>query len=195
METPNRPITTVGTKELVDFVSQEISQVPAKIDTGADSSAVWASNIHEENGTLRYTLFDKMSPYYTGQELTTQSFSMTSIKNSFGKTEFRYKVSLRIRIAGRVIHVRFTLANRENNSQPILIGRRTLHGKFIVDVSRDNVVKRVPRVLVISVKTGPIIGSFLKEIQKIDKNISINHISYDDLIFTFKERSTKICIL
>jgi len=36
--------TVIGSTEFVDF-GKRAQKVPAKIDTGADSSAVWASNI------------------------------------------------------------------------------------------------------------------------------------------------------
>lgn len=192
MKKPSKPVTTVGTKELVDFPILEIYGVPAKVDTGADSSAIWASNIHEDDGVLYFTLFDKQSPFYTGKELSTHSFSVASIKNSFGKTEFRYKVLLRVKIAGRNIHVRFTLANRENNSQPILIGRRTLHGKFIVDVSRDGTEKRVPRLLLMSAWISPNVATFIKGVEKAHGNLEITHATYDDMIFTFDSAGAKI---
>ena len=40
-------------------------KAPAKIDTGADSTSVWASNIKmSKDGVLSFTLFDKSSPFY-----------------------------------------------------------------------------------------------------------------------------------
>lgn len=195
MKNHSKPVTTVGTKELVDFPTLDIFGVPAKVDTGADSSAIWASNIHEENGHLYFTLFDKTSPYYTGKQLSTQSFSMISIKNSFGHTEFRYKVTLRIRLAKKTLAVRFTLANRENNSQPILIGRRTLHGKFIVDVSLDGTAQRPVRMLLLSAWISPNVANFAGEVTKAHGNIEIVHAAYDDVAFFFAAEGAKVKLL
>jgi len=63
--------TIIGSKELVDFPELGFVRVPAKIDTGADSSSIWASDITEQDGKLEFYLFDEQSPYYTGQKVST----------------------------------------------------------------------------------------------------------------------------
>jgi hypothetical protein len=123
--------------------------------------------------------------------LTTKKFSVASIKNSFGHTEFRYKVTLKVRLGGRVIRIRFTLANRENNSQPILIGRRTLHGKFLVDVARtdDNGPQRL---LLMSTFISPNVAAFVKGVEQAAQNLEVVHTTYDDVQFSFDPCGTKI---
>ncbi|MGH7142073.1 MAG: RimK/LysX family protein [Candidatus Saccharimonadales bacterium] len=138
MAVKSRLINTLGSTILVDFPVLGLNKVPAKVDTGAASSSVWASSIDEEDGTLQYVLFDRLSPFYTGQKLSTRAFTYTPIRNSFGHTELRYKVRLQIIISGRTIRASFTLADRAKNSSPVLIGRRTLRGKFLVDVSHPH---------------------------------------------------------
>ncbi|NDC22076.1 ATP-dependent zinc protease [bacterium] len=125
----------IGKIEYISLPSEKLANVPAKIDTGADISAIWATNIERKNNRIYYTLFDKKSPYYNSKKLSTSDFSISSIKNSFGQTELRYKVRIPIILGGKRILATFTLANRANNEYPVLIGRRTLHGKFLVDVS------------------------------------------------------------
>jgi len=58
----------VGRNESVDFARySHTKNVPAKIDTGADSSSVWVSNVRvDKKGILRFNLFGEGSPYYTG---------------------------------------------------------------------------------------------------------------------------------
>jgi len=124
----------IGKIEYISLPSEKLANVPAKIDTGADISAIWATNIERKNNRIYYTLFDKKSPYYNSKKLSTSDFSISSIKNSFGQTELRYKVRIPIILGGKRIRATFTLANRANNEYPVLIGRRTLHGKFLVDV-------------------------------------------------------------
>jgi len=131
-------LTTIGSKVLVDFPTLTFLGVPAKVDTGADSSSIWASNIKEKDGILSFCLFGPTSPFFTGETIEVAKFSLISVKNSFGATEYRYKVNLPIKLAGRTINANFTLADRSKNSQPILIGRRTLKGKFLVDVGRKD---------------------------------------------------------
>lgn len=125
----------IGKIEYISLPSERLSSVPAKIDTGADVSAIWATNIIVKKDYLSFELFSTKSPYYTGHTFSTRDFTTSKITNSFGHSELRYKVRIPIIIAGKRIRATFTLANRENNEYPVLIGRRTLHGKFLVDVS------------------------------------------------------------
>ena len=59
--------------------------------------------------------------------------------SAMGQEQIRYRVHLPIKINGRTINVLFSLSDRSRNSFPILIGRRTLQGKFVVDVSLPDV--------------------------------------------------------
>ena len=131
----------IGREVLVDF--DEIKGVPAKVDTGADSSAVWASNIFvDKDNILHFRLFGKKSKYYTGTEHTTTNYSVAITKSSLGETALKYRVKLPVTIAGHTITTSFGLSDRSTHNYPILIGRRTLSGKFIVDVSQsENLVK------------------------------------------------------
>ena len=53
----------IGSTEFVNF-GERAQKVSAKIDTGADSSAVWASNIRiDKDGVLKFSLFGEGSPY------------------------------------------------------------------------------------------------------------------------------------
>lgn len=125
----------IGISQLVELPDHSKKSIPAKVDTGADSSSIWATSIHETNGELSFVLFAPRSDYYTGEVIKTNKYFVTKVKNSFGAEEFRFKVSLRVRIAGRLCKMNFNLANRANNRFPILIGRRSLKSKFIVDAS------------------------------------------------------------
>jgi len=64
---------------------------------------------------------------------------MSVIKNSFGHSEYRYKVKLRLKIANRIYKVSFGLADRSHNRFPILIGKSFLKNRFVVDVSQHNI--------------------------------------------------------
>jgi hypothetical protein len=134
----NKELTIIGRAERVEFVGVTKKPVPAKVDTGADISSVWASDIKEADGTLSFYLFSKESPYYSQQLITLSEgeYRLTRIANSFGDKELRYVVKLLIRVQGRALHSSFTLADRSSKIYPVLLGRRMLKGKFLVDVSQ-----------------------------------------------------------
>jgi len=125
----------VGRAERIDFPEGKIVGVPAKIDTGAYRSSVWASDIREENGLLKFKLLGPESAYYSGEECETDKFEIVEVENSFGHKENRYSISLRVRLGPKVVRSNFTLADRSKKTYPVLIGRKLLRGRYIVDVS------------------------------------------------------------
>lgn len=126
----------VGRAEHIHFPELGFFDVPARIDTGAKSAAIWASDIRDKDGVLTYTLFDKKSPFYTGEQYTTQEYEPVVVASSTGATQSRYKVKLLVRLKGKKIRATFTLANRETQAFPVLIGRNVLLGKFLVDAKK-----------------------------------------------------------
>ena len=129
----------IGTTHNIQLPEYSIVSIPAKIDTGADDSSIWASSINEDSGELSFILFAPQSVFYTGEMVKTRDYKVTSIKNSFGISEYRYKVKLRMKIANKIYKVSFNLANRSNNRFPILIGKKFLRNRFVVDVSKHDV--------------------------------------------------------
>ena len=129
----------IGSTEYVDVA--HIKGIPAKIDTGADSSSIWASHIRvTKDGVLRFRLFDEGSPFYTGKSFKRKDFKVAVVRNASGHEQIRYRTHLTLKLKGRRIKVLFNLSNRSNNNFPILIGRRSIVNKFLVDVARYHTV-------------------------------------------------------
>lgn len=134
---------SVGSTEFVSVGNY--TDIPAKIDTGADASVIWASGIRvSEDGVLRFVLFDKSSPYYTGKVFKRTDFGAARVKSSNGIVQIRYRTHLVVTVAGRQIRALFYLTNRSTQQFPVLIGRRTISGKFVVDVSKSPIPLRKP---------------------------------------------------
>jgi hypothetical protein len=58
-------LTTIGRNEAVDLLRYARRQVPAKIDTGADSSSIWVSHVRvDKDGIQKFSLFGEGSPFY-----------------------------------------------------------------------------------------------------------------------------------
>lgn len=135
----------IGRAEYADFPDLDISKTVAKIDTGANLSAIWAHAIEVKDGHLHVIFFAPGSEFYTGKEhvFAPGDFSITRVSNSFGISEVRYKVKLRIRMKRRLVLGTFTLADRSKKMYPILIGCSLLRNKFIVDVSKGSPLREV----------------------------------------------------
>lgn len=130
----------IGTTEYIYLPDVTEDSLPAKIDTGADGSAIWASSIEEKDGKLSYALFAPQSAFYTGRMFETNEYKVVSVKNSFGEKEYRYRVKLKLKIADKTYKSAFTLADRSRSRFPILLGKRFLKNRYLVDVARNNIM-------------------------------------------------------
>jgi len=140
-EPRNLPI--IGSTALITVAGH--AKIPAKIDTGADSSSIWASDIQiNDLGQLEFCLFGPTSPLYTSERLTADDYQVQRVRNSTGDIHIRYRVALPAVIKGKKIRVKFTLADRSRNNFPVLLGRKSLNNKFLVDVNKT-AIKRPAR--------------------------------------------------
>lgn len=135
----------IGRVERVALPAFDIKNIPAKIDTGADLSSIWATDIIEKDGILQFKLFGKASKSYTGQiiKFDKPHYLLTRIANSFGHSELRYVVKLQLKLNGKLVKATFTLSDRSNKTYPILIGRKLLNRRFLVDVSKGTPLKEI----------------------------------------------------
>jgi hypothetical protein len=124
----------IGRAEKMDLPELGFVGIPAKVDTGARTSALWASNVYERDGGLAFTLFAPGTPFYTGQEHFAPHFARVVVASSIGAEQGRFKVIMLAKLRGKKIRTSFTLADRSQQAYPVLIGRNALRGKFLVDV-------------------------------------------------------------
>ncbi len=124
----------IGRTEKVDFPKLGMYNIPAKIDTGAYSTAMHCNNIHEEDGVLHFKLADSSHPEYSSKELTFTEYTQKRVKNSFGEMELRYSIKTPVRIGKKLIKATISLTNRGSMKYPVLIGRTLLRNNFLVDV-------------------------------------------------------------
>lgn len=132
----------IGRIDKIDFPDLHLAEIDAKIDTGAYTSAIHyhhAEELVEKGKTiLHFTLLDPTHPEYNGKNFYFQQYQKREIKNSFGETEERFIIATRVTLFGDTFMAEFSLSDRGNLKYPILLGRRLLQKRFVVDVSRKN---------------------------------------------------------
>ena len=138
----------IGRRELVSFPELDIDEIEAKIDTGAYTSAIHCSDIHEEtkpDGTkvIALDLLDPSHPQYNHKKLKFSEYDLREIKSSFGEVQERYVIRIKIKIFDETFEEEFSLSDRSDMKYPVLIGRKLLKGRFIVDVSRRNLAHKL----------------------------------------------------
>jgi hypothetical protein len=135
-----KTIRTVGRREIVDFPDLGLYGLVAKIDTGANTTALHCHHVRVENGVLVFRLLDETHPEYRDAEHRFEKFEQKTIKSSMGESELRYIIRTRIKIGKKTIRSIVSLTDRANMKYPVLIGRRLLKNRFLVDVSKLNLL-------------------------------------------------------
>jgi hypothetical protein len=135
----------IGRREKITLPQWGLKMISAKVDTGAYTSSIHCEYAEEkeENGKM-YLEFKLLAPghiKYNGKVIKTADYSQKKVKNSFGVAEIRYKVNTVVNMFGEEFEAEFTLSDRSKMRNAILIGRKTLKGKFLVDVDQVNLSK------------------------------------------------------
>jgi hypothetical protein len=129
---------TIGRRETIDFPELGLMGITAKIDTGAYTTALHCHDIREKNGILYFKLLDPTHSDYTEKEQKFTDYFQKEIKNSFGETEKRYMIKTIIKIGSKRIKSLISLTDRGTMRYPVLLGRKILKNRFIVDVTLLN---------------------------------------------------------
>jgi hypothetical protein len=128
----------IGAIEEVSFPELGWHQVHARIDTGAATSAIHCSRVRlvKQAGQTRLSFYLDVRKGAPKQRFSVTDFKERIIRNSFGQEESRYIIKTYITLFGRRIRTEFSLADRCSMTYPVLLGRKLLKGRFLVDVSR-----------------------------------------------------------
>jgi hypothetical protein len=127
----------LGAYEQVDFPDYKISDVMAKIDTGAYTGALHATNMMEatkRNGS-KELIFHPLGK--ADLEVRTDHYSKKRVRSSNGQMEERYMLETNIKIDGEIYPILITLTDRSSMRKSLLIGRKFLRThNFLVDVRK-----------------------------------------------------------
>jgi hypothetical protein len=138
---------TIGRYDRVDLPELGLVNLHAKIDTGAFTSSLHCSRAQIINGQLEFVLLDEEHPEFTGMKFVFSEYQIRDIKNSFGEVERRFLIKSSVVIFGEVIETEFSLSNRGSLKFPILLGRKILRDRFLVDVKKKNLSFKSKRAL------------------------------------------------
>lgn len=124
---------TLGCVEEVAIPSLGLKGITAKVDTGAFSGALHATNIElsEDGKTLSYWPLGDAS-----KKVSTTAFRIRRAKSTHGHADTRYVVPVTLSVRGVEYESHVGITNRETMKFPMLIGRRFLRKyAMLVDVS------------------------------------------------------------
>lgn len=137
---------TIGWKEIVDFIDFKICNVPAKVDTGAKTSVLHCKHIElVKIGRKNFVRFIPLDNTYEGYGTMhiLPFHKERKIKNSFGGEENRFIIKTNITIFNENYEIEISLRDRSGMEFPMLLGRTFIRKKFLVDVSKSNLSKKI----------------------------------------------------
>ncbi len=134
----------IGRTDKVDLPELGLEEVQAKIDTGAYTSAIHCSKIHidstkEGKELLVYTISgSRLGKGMRARIFKTDTFKLKKIRSSNGQVQLRYVIKTKLKLFNKVFNTEFSLSDRSHMKNPILIGRKLLNGRFLVDVAEED---------------------------------------------------------
>ena len=134
----------IGRFEKVDVVGK-LESIPTKVDTGSYRSAIHAGNIgiikKNKNDYLRFTILGHPS-FKSKSTLQTQLFREVVVTSTSGHKVTRFEVKLKIRLGYKTFQTSFTLADRAHTTFPVLLGRKCIRNRFLVDVGQSGLSRK-----------------------------------------------------
>jgi hypothetical protein len=133
----------IGKREIVDILDLELFGLDAKIDTGADSNSLHCDDIiiDNENKLVTFKLLDEVHPAYHGKKLVMPLYKLKKVKSSNGTVQLRATIQVTVSFFGKKYKTDISLTDRSDMKYPMLIGRKFLVNRFLVDVSKEYLTK------------------------------------------------------
>jgi hypothetical protein len=132
------PTPLIGWREDVRLVDLGGSVVVAKIDTGARTAALHADEITIKGKRVIFVLdVDGVQ-----HKLNVPIIGVKRVKSSSGHSEKRVVIETDIQVGHHKFTAEVTLTDRTDMGVPMLLGRNTIKGRFLVNPARSFLISR-----------------------------------------------------
>ena len=133
----------IGRRDRIDLPELGLRNIKAKIDTGAYGSAIHCSQIEviikDNRKVLSFVPLDPDYPGFSDNKHYFEHYKDKLVKSSSGESEHRYIITTDAIVFGHTIRTEFSLTDRSQMKYPVLLGRKFLRKRFLVDVSQKEV--------------------------------------------------------
>ncbi len=131
----------IGWREWVALPDFGIEAIKVKVDTGARSSSLHASDLHEfeRNGEkwIRFQVHPLQRKRNVTVEIEAKIIEYRSVRSSSGKATRRPVIITQLKLQNITWPVELTLASREKMGFRMLLGREAFRGRFLVDAGKS----------------------------------------------------------
>ena len=134
-------VPVAGWLELARLSPGEIV-LEAKLDSGARTSSLHAVNLqHYEHDGKAWVSFDVVGADGRSARIERPVVRTARVKSALGSDEARPTITLGVCVGPVYRVTEISLVDREGLPQPLLIGRRFLRGRLLVDVGRRHLLR------------------------------------------------------
>ncbi|HKI88066.1 MAG TPA: RimK/LysX family protein [Draconibacterium sp.] len=132
----------IGRKDIADFEKLQLFGIEVKIDSGAYTSSFHCHKIEKmvknDREWVKCNFLDPSHLQYHEKEFCFEIFKTRKVKSSNGIVEERLSIVTEIIIFKRKYPIELTLTERADMKHPVLLGRKFLSKRFLIDTSRKN---------------------------------------------------------
>jgi len=128
----------IGRKDFADFPELGFNEVQVKIDTGAYTSSIHCKSIEVKDDKLYCIFFDEKYPEYNVETHSFDNYKTIRVKSSNGTAQKRYEIKSKIKLFNKIYSISLSLSDRKDMRSPVLLGRKFLNPKFVVDPALIN---------------------------------------------------------
>lgn len=136
----------IGWREIVSLPDLGIAKIKAKVDTGARTSSLHAFNIvkYTKSGK-EYIRFDLHPELKNSISCHAKVLEYRKVKSSNGQSELRPVILTSIELLNEAWIIEITLTNRDTMGFPMLLGRASFRGRFLVNAGNSYYSKRATK--------------------------------------------------
>ncbi|MGB3615119.1 MAG: ATP-dependent zinc protease [Elainellaceae cyanobacterium] len=138
---PQPALRAIGWREHVSLPLLGITTIKAKIDTGAKTSALYAFDVESFQRDGESMVRFKVHPYQGDRDRTVTAeaplIEIRPIRSSNGQVEQRPVIRTSVKLGDYEWLVDLTLTHRDAMAFRMLLGRRALRDRFLVDSGRS----------------------------------------------------------
>lgn len=133
--------TVIGWREWVQLPELGVFETKAKVDTGADNSSLHAFNVErvERDGVdyVRFEVHPKQRSRKPSIQCEAPLAMVKKVRNPGGRIELRPVIRTKLRVADVELDALVNLTSRDEMGFRMLLGRRTVRGRFVIDPGRS----------------------------------------------------------
>ena len=125
--------TIIGRFDKADFPVLDLEGISVKVDTGAYTSSIHCDEIVEKDEVLYCKFLDEEHEQYNGKEFIFKDYDIIYVRSSNGMIQKRYQIDSKIKLFNKTYKISLSLSSRQEMRFPVLLGRKFISNKFIVD--------------------------------------------------------------